>query len=1134
MQCPKCQFENREGVDFCEECGTKLELDCPNCEAKIPLGRKFCGKCGYALIESTETASLKESERDTQIPEAPAEETIPIRFQVEGERKHVTVLFSDLTGYTAMSEKLDPEEVKEITSRIFGEISKIVTTYDGFIEKYAGDAVMAIFGAPQAHEDDPIRSLKAAREIHERVEAFSQEVENRIGQPLSMHTGINTGLVVTGEVDLERGTHGIAGDTINVASRLSNLAKPGEILIDADTCRQVEGYFTCELSKTTTVKGKADSIRIYKVLSQRDKPVTIHRLSGLRAELVGRKMELAELSEAVENLREEKGKIFSICGDAGTGKSRLVEEFKATLNFDEIQWFEGHAYAYAQNTPYFPMTDLLNRVFQIEESDPPATMKEKIETEIADLVGKRGDVLPYVGSLCGLDYPEVEDVSPEFWKSSLHEAIKSILTALAQRAPTVFFLEDLHWADPSFVELLRHVCLEIRQPAIVLCVYRPTFNLFASHQLSSISKIYREIRVKDLSSTEAQSMLESLLKSETIPTDLQRLVHDRAEGNPFYLEELVNSLIESETLIRDNGNWELTKPISKSEISSTIHGIITGRLDRLDKEMKRVLQEASVIGRVFLHDILKRITDLKDLCEQYVSGLEQLDLIRMRSRKPELEYIFKHALTQEVVYNGLLKKERREIHERIGHVMEELFHDRLSEFYEPLAFHYRQGYSAKKAVDYLIKSGVKSLNRFSLDEAHQYYQQAYNLLSSKLGKTEDDKNLFFDLLEKWALVYYYYGAFRDLITLFRTHEATAESLEDKARRGMFYAWLGMALWATGKSQDSYNYLQKALMLGKEAADLRVIGYAYTWLPNSCMELGLMDEGIAHGQRAKEIANQLSHEQYLYFKSRGDLGLLYYARGECGKALEAGKEMIEYGENHFNIRSQAMGHAVQGWGYLVSGDFESAINSLRRVEEIAKDPFYATAWSIFRAFAHIFTGQLQEVEAALQLSEKSWKAGFDLCERFLRLGRGLFWINKGKIGKGMSILLKARQICLKNEWKCSYAMTEYTLGRVYLVMVLGEGDVNLSIMLRNLVFLLKTLPLATRRAESHFRKAIEVSREIGAKGILASAHLDLGRLHRAKGRIEQAREHIDKAIQLFEDCEAIVFLKQAREALESLS
>jgi class 3 adenylate cyclase len=255
MQCPECQFENREGVKFCEDCGAKFELECPACKANIPLGRKFCGDCGYNLTP-TKKISGEKSEAES-LPSSPStKKSSSDVAPLEGERKHVTVLFSDLTGYTVMSEKLDPEEVKEITSRIFGEISKTVDKYDGFIEKYAGDAVMALFGVPRAHEDDPIRAVKAAREIHELVDAVSPEVENRIGQPISMHTGINTGLVVTGEVDLERGTHGVAGDTINLASRLSNLAKPGEILIDVDTCRQVEGHFTCEYLEETTVKGK--------------------------------------------------------------------------------------------------------------------------------------------------------------------------------------------------------------------------------------------------------------------------------------------------------------------------------------------------------------------------------------------------------------------------------------------------------------------------------------------------------------------------------------------------------------------------------------------------------------------------------------------------------------------------------------------------------------------------------------------------------------------------------------------------------------------------------------------------------------------------------------------------------------
>jgi class 3 adenylate cyclase len=740
MECPNCHSGNPPDAKFCGECGHRFDLACSECGTNNPAGNKFCNECGSNLkplkavpkhISETKSAAASPT-KEVITDDTPA---------ITGERKHVTVLFSDLTGYTTMSEKLDPEEVKGITARIFSEISKIVAKYDGFIEKYAGDAVLAVFGVPKAHEDDPVRAVKAAREIHERVEAISPEVESRIGQPLLMHTGINTGLVVTGDVDVERGTHGIAGDTINLASRLSNLAKPGEILVNVDTCTQIEGYFTCEYSETTTVKGKSETVQVHKVLAQREKPVTIRRLSGVRADLVGRKVELAELSEAVENLLAGKGRIFSIYGDAGTGKSRLVEEFKATLDLEEIQWIEGHAYAYAQDIPYFPLIDLLSRIFHIDEGDSSENVRTKLESGIKQLMGDNKDVVPYLGGLYSLNYRELEAASPEFWKTRLQETVQAILAALGKRAPSVFFLEDLHWADPSFVELLRRACLEMRQPAVVLCVYRPTFTLFNSHQLSSLGNVYHEIRLKDLSLSDAQHMLESLLKTDGIPSDLKRLVQSKAEGNPFYLEEMVNTLIDSTTLIRDDGNWKLTRTVTESDISSSLHGLISGRLDRLEAETRRILQEASVIGRAFLFEILIKITDLEEHIEPGLSHLERLDLIRTRSLQPDLEYMFKHALTQEVVYNGLLKKERRQIHEQIARVMENLFQDRLSEFYETLAFHFVRGQSVTKAVDYLIKSGEKSLARYAVEEAHQYFTRAFEILSTKENKSEEDASI---------------------------------------------------------------------------------------------------------------------------------------------------------------------------------------------------------------------------------------------------------------------------------------------------------------------------------------------------------------------------------------------------------
>jgi class 3 adenylate cyclase len=527
----------------------------------------------------------------------------------DGERKYVSVLFSDMSGYTAMSERLDPEEVKEITSQMFEGISRIVAKYEGFVEKFIGDAVMALFGVPAAHEDDPIRAIRAAREIHGLAERTSPEVADKIGTPLSMHTGIHTGLVVTGEVDMARGTHGVTGDALNVASRLSGLAGDNEILVGQDTFRHALGHFEFEAQEPVHVKGKSKPLLAYKVVSAKEEP--LHRLTILRAELVGRRAELTELREAVEDLNKGRGCIFSISGEAGTGKSRLVEELKTGLNLDEIQWMEGHAYPYRQNVPYSPLVDFLNRILHIEEEDPMERVREKVESGLVPLLGHHEELTPYIGSLYSIRYPETESVSPEFWKAKLQEAAEAVLSSLARRAPTVFFLEDLQWADPSFLELLRNILLEVRQAAVVICVYRPTLSLFTAHQLTGLRGFYREIHLQDLSPSDTQDLLASLLKTEKIPSDLKRLVQDKAEGNPLFLEELINSLVESEVLVRENDKWKLRDSIQKSGVSFTIHGIIAGRLDRLEREPKRVLQEASVIGRSFLYEILKRVSELK-------------------------------------------------------------------------------------------------------------------------------------------------------------------------------------------------------------------------------------------------------------------------------------------------------------------------------------------------------------------------------------------------------------------------------------------------------------------------------------------------------------------------------------------
>jgi len=324
MQCPKCQIENREEAKFCTGCGYRFHLSCPECGQIDPLESKFCSECGCNL-ESATVASNAIS--DTENLPHPSSSEKPTRdiAPIVGERKHVTVLFSDLTGYTSIAERVDPEELKNFTTQIFEEISKIVSKYNGFIEKFAGDAVMALFGAEEAHEDDPVRAIRAAREIHILVDSLNPKYKEKLGQPLSMHTGINTGLVITGEINLEKGTHGVAGDTINVASRLSGLATIGEILVGPDTYSQTEGYFDFEELAPVALKGRSEPICVYKVLAAKENPIKIHGIRGLHAELIGRKVEMNQLAEALQQLTKDKnGAVISIVGPAGTGKSRLI------------------------------------------------------------------------------------------------------------------------------------------------------------------------------------------------------------------------------------------------------------------------------------------------------------------------------------------------------------------------------------------------------------------------------------------------------------------------------------------------------------------------------------------------------------------------------------------------------------------------------------------------------------------------------------------------------------------------------------------------------------------------------------------------------------------------------------------
>jgi predicted ATPase/class 3 adenylate cyclase len=1055
-------------------------------------------------------------------------------LSAEGERKQITVLFSDLSRYTFLSESIDPEEVKDVMSCVFGEIVQVVTQHQGYTHKFVGDAIMVLFGLPISREDDPIRAIRAAKEFHRLVESLTPRFKGTLKQPLLIHSGINTGLVVTGS--LVQGSEGaeIVGETVNVATRLMELAKAGEILVGPETYRQAQGYFDFEKLGSLQMKGKTEPVQAYRALSLKEEPITIHRFSGLRADFIGREAELGQLRDAISRLGEGKTTIVTLCGEAGSGKSRLVEHFKETLDPNAIQWREGHAYAYAQNIPYFPLVDLLNRAWHIQEADGPDVVKVKIETAVERLDLRKEDVVPYIGRLYALDYPELADVSPESWKFNLREVVKAILGAICARRPTLICLEDLHWADPSSIDLFRYILSDLSYPVLFLSVYRPPFSLIPNDQANALQDLYREIRLGELSSREAQDMLGSLLKTNALTLELKSLVQQKAEGNPFYLEEVVNSLIETGILKSENGSWRLVRSIRQADVPTTVQGVISARIDRLEGRTRRVLQEASVIGRAFVHELLQRITESREEIDDCLGDLQKLDLVRIKSLHPNVEYTFKHALTQEVAYNSLLKKDRQKIHEKIAVAIEDIFKERLAEFYETLAFHFVEALAVDKAIFYLIKSGEKGLNQYALDESQKHFKEAYAILSSRELRSKQEELLLIEVLLKWSIVFYYRGDFAELTDLLIAHKGLAESVGDRAKLGMYYASLGFALRCREEFEESYRYLRKALELGEEITNPLVIGYACSQLGWTCAELGLLDEAVQFGERARDISKLLVSDHFLTCISYLALGQACWYRGDSKKAFEVGEALVEFGDRYAHARSTVCGYYTMGHSYFIAGDLPSAIECYKKAVDASADPYYSHFPRTTLGYAYVSNGQFEKAEEVIkEVYTFSRNSGVEIIGTAAHGLLGMVMTGMGNFSEGIKRLEDVRKIFSDKKRRCLYAASEVTLGRVYLQVAHGKRRKDLSLILRNLKFLSSNLFVASKKAELHFNRAVETAKAIGAKSILAQAYFNLGQLYRARKKSEKARIYFSQAVSLFEQCQAETYLQQAREALASL-
>lgn len=673
-----------------------------------------------------------------------------------GERRVVTILFCDVKGSTAMAGKLDPEEWAGIMKRAMGYLIPPVTRHDGTVARLMGDAILAFFGAPTYHEDDPQRAVRAGLEIVRGIAELREQLKRERGLDFNVRVGINTGLVFVGAIGADRRVEYTAmGDTINLAARMEQTAQPGTVQLAEPTYQLVRAWFDIEALGGIEVKGKDEPVPAYRVRGI--KQGTIHarglEQQGLSSPLVGRAQEFNAIKVSIERvLQKVEGGIVGIIGEAGLGKSRLGAEAHtfAFSNDANVMWLEGQTLSFGQTISYYPFQQVLRGWANIREDDTEATAWNKLENRVLALFGEETiDYLPYLASMLALgvqgEYAErVKYLDGDAMGKQIFLTSRRFFDRLARMQPTVLVFEDLHWMDESSTRLLEHLLpLTESAPLLIVGLSRPERNTPAAHLrklcASDYSARYTEIRLAPLSDTDSAQLIQNILEIENLPPRVRELMVQKADGNPFFLEEVIRTLISTGAITRDasSGRWRVTAQIETLQIPDTIQGVIMARVDRLDEEVKRVLRVAAVIGRSFLYRVLDAIAEAGQQLDNELLELQATELIREKQRLPELEFMFKHALAQEATYESILLQKRRKLHGRVAQAIEELFAERLEEFYGLLAYHYARAEVWDKAQEYLLKAADQAGQMAADAEALNLYQQATDAYARAFGDKWD-------------------------------------------------------------------------------------------------------------------------------------------------------------------------------------------------------------------------------------------------------------------------------------------------------------------------------------------------------------------------------------------------------------
>jgi class 3 adenylate cyclase/tetratricopeptide (TPR) repeat protein len=986
MQCPSCQADNPGGARFCEQCGLAIDLRCAHCGAIARPGARFCVACGQPL----QTAGPAPNEtRPTPSPFAPqpldldaaarafqppAHLAKKIRAQhpaIEGERRQVTVLFGDIAGFTAMSEKLDPEDLGEILRRGFELVTAEIHRFEGTINQYGGDGLMALFGAPIAHEDAPRRAVHAALGIQRALRDYSATLERERGLKLQMRMGINTGTVVVGRIGTDLHMEYTAiGDTINLASRLQSLARPGSVLIGDSTYKSVAGFFeTLEIGELE-IRGHA-AVCAFEVLRARGRrarlDVAVER--GLTP-LVGRERPLATLIELFAEVKAGRGQVVFLCGEAGIGKSRLLLEFRQQLAAanEEVTWLEGRCVSFGASIPMLPTTDQLRQNFRIEENDGEPEIIAKVEHGMRRL-GSLDAEIPYVRNLLAVDPgdPAVLAMDAVARRTQTFHALRALALRGAAIRPLVLVFEDMHWSDSSTQEYLDFLMDSVAGARLTLILtHRPEYmTRFGSRSFHST------INLRHLSNEQTLEMAARFLGGDLFPEELRSALMQKAEGVPLFIEEVTKTLLDLGFIVRDDGNYRIAKVAGTLAIPETIEGIIMARLDRLGEQGKRTVQLASVIGRQFVARLLERVAGLTGKLEGLLLELKALEIIYEQGLIPEPSYIFKHAVIQDVAYNSLLLQRRKELHRAVGAAIEELYRDRLAEHYAELAYHFTRAEDWPKSMQYSSLAGEQSENSFANSEAIEHFARALDA-ASKTSLTAGA--VLADLHAKRAAVLSVMGKHEEAFDEYARGLDHARTADDPGQEARVLLGLGWAQYNAHRIQPMLDSWRRAGALAKELNDLsiqaaslgaRALGQA------DCD--GITPETIEQSEEAVGLAESVN-EPRLLGQSTVILGGLLQWRGEFEQAcrhLSKGLELSR--QTHSGL---FVGHGLFFLGHasLSRGRYEEAFDWYRQLKayaEAAGDAFWLAREP---NCAGAISLELYDLERALELQLEGFEAG----------------------------------------------------------------------------------------------------------------------------------------------------------------